>query len=731
MRLPNEGGTFVVPGFMSLRTKFVLFISLIIIAACSGLSWYFIQRQAESMRRTLLDTGTILVKNLAHNSRYAAITEDKPALDQLIDGVMADEQVVYAVIMGQNGEVLASNTKGTLTAEKGLARTRERELYPDPGLAKGRLAAESAEPFISELRVGSGNPLEVVYDFAVPIRRRSQPSLVAPFALDPRETAESQPGPKVLAVVQVGISQAKMEQTLRSAVWDVARITLLIILVGIAATVLLADRIITPLKRLASMAERVAGGDLTATADPTTQDEVGQLTRIFNRMTQFLKERDAAISTRVRQLTTLNQAGAVMASTLDRDRLLDTVLHLVVENIGYRRMLLMLYDPRRRVAFGARVAGVPEEVAEAARGLQIPVQDDDSLQADLLLRGKSQLVTDIESVGRRVYPLILALAKRMGVTSFVCAPLKSTQHILGFLAAGRGEEPCTQEDLDLLRTIASNVAVALDNAQAYQGLAELTQTLEQRVRERTQELQAANEKLQELDRLKSAFVSIVSHELRTPMTSIKGYVENMLDGLTGALTEKQTYYLSRVKHNAERLTRMINDLLDLSRIEAGRVELNLNPVPVRDLVADVTEAFQTMAQQKRLRLVAQHEGESAEIRADRDKLHQILTNLIQNAFKFTPEGGEIRVDTRVVGEGYVEFSVADTGCGIPAHELARVFERFYRGESVQTEQWGAGLGLAITKSLVELHGGNIWVESTVGQGSRFRFTIPLGSHAAS
>lgn len=731
MTAAHGGGAFEVPGFMSLRTKFVLFISLIIIATCSGLSWYFIQRQAESMRRALLDTGTILVRNLAHNSRYAAITEDKPALDQLIDGVMDDEQVVYAVIIGQNGEVLASHTKGTLTGEKGLARTRELELYPDPGLAKARLAAESAEPFISEFRVGSGNLIEVVYDLAVPILRRSQPSLVAPFVLDPRETAEAQPRPKVLAVVQIGMSQARMEQTLHSAVWNVARITFLIILVGIAATVLLADRIITPLKRLASMAERVAEGDLTANTDPTTHDEVGQLTRIFNRMTQFLKERDAAISTRVRQLTTLNQAGAVMASTLDRDRLLDTVLRLVVENIGYRRMLLMLYDPRRRVAFGARVAGVPEEVAEAARGLQMPVQDDDSLQAELLVRGRSLLVTDIESVGRRVYPPILVLARRMGVTSFVCAPLKSTQHILGFLAAGRGEEPCTQEDLDLLRTIASNVAVALDNAQAYQGLAELTQTLEQRVRERTQELQAANEKLQELDRLKSAFVSIVSHELRTPMTSIKGYVENMLDGLTGALTEKQVHYLSRVKHNAERLTRMINDLLDLSRIEAGRVELNLGPVPVRDLTAEVVEAFQPIAQQKRLRLLAQHEGETAEIRADRDKLLQILTNLIQNAFKFTQDGGEIRVETRGVGEGYVEFCVADTGCGIPAHELSRVFERFYRGESVQAEQRGAGLGLAITKSLVELHGGQIWVESTVGQGSRFHFTIPLDSHTVS
>jgi signal transduction histidine kinase len=161
------------------------------------------------------------------------------------------------------------------------------------------------------------------------------------------------------------------------------------------------------------------------------------------------------------------------------------------------------------------------------------------------------------------------------------------------------------------------------------------------------------------------------------------------------------------------------------------VELKLTPVSVRDVVADVTETFQTMAQEKGLRFLVQHEGKSAEIRADRDKLNQILTNLIHNAFKFTPEGGEVRVETRVPGEGCVEFCVADTGCGIPAHELSRVFERFYRGESVQADQRGAGLGLAITKSLVELHGGHIGVESTAGQGSRFHFTIPVSSRAPS
>ena len=240
------------------------------------------------------------------------------------------------------------------------------------------------------------------------------------------------------------------------------------------------------------------------------------------------------------------------------------------------------------------------------------------------------------------------------------------------------------------------------------------------------ELEAANERLRELDELKSAFVSTVSHELRTPMTSIKGYVDNILDGLTGALTEKQSYYLSRVKHNVERLTRMINDLLDLSRIEAGRVELHLGAVCTRDLITDVAEGFQRIAQEKGIILRTEFSGELAPVWGDRDKLHQVLTNLIQNAIKFSPKGGEVRVESHMREGGAVQISVVDTGGGIPPHELDRVFDRFYRGESVPTEDRGSGLGLPIAKSLVELHGGRIWAESTIGQGSRFFFTVPLG-----
>jgi signal transduction histidine kinase len=271
----------------------------------------------------------------------------------------------------------------------------------------------------------------------------------------------------------------------------------------------------------------------------------------------------------------------------------------------------------------------------------------------------------------------------------------------------------------------------MDNAFAYRQVEELNIGLEAKVLERTaalekvnQELQTANEQLRELNHLKSAFVSTVSHELRTPMTSIKAYAENMLDGLAGPVTDKQRNYLNRINFNAQRLTRMINDLLDLSRIESGRSEICLFSVSVPEVVADVVESLQTIAQEKFVVLTERHQNPLPMILGDKDKLHQILTNLIHNAIKFTPKHGEVIVMSEYRQDGFVQICVSDTGCGIPPQEIPKVFDKFYRGESAPAEVRGAGLGLAIAKSLVELHAGRIWVESVPGRGSRFCFTVP-------
>lgn len=723
--------------FISLRSKLVLFLSLIIVVTCSGLSTYFIQNQRAAMTSQVVSLGTILAGNLAHNGRYGLITEDPLLLERLVEGALAVDEVVYVVVTGSDGRQLAAKSKGLLSDASRLTRNPAAPLYPSPALAAA-LSSTGAPAAVTRFSAGG----ESVYDFATSVVRsrpgggiRAPLSLEAEESLHPTAQAPDLP-PPTLGVFQVGLTDVKRQEALRGMIRDVTLLTALIIVVGILATTALAGRIITPLKSLSSVARRVTEGDLSASVSPTTRDEVGQLTEIFNQMTRSLSERDQAISSQigtirkqVRQLTSLSQTAAAITSTLDIDKLLDAVLQLCVENVGFARMVLVLYDPTRQRAYGIRVVGLPEEIDRAARAIEIPIQDDGGADAQLLIHGKPLLVPDIDAVADRIYPPVLALCRQANVRSFVAAPLKSKDRVLGYISADLGERRCTQEDLDLLITIASHIAVAIDNARAYQAMEQFTQTLEQRVRERTQDLQDANQRLLELDKLRAAFVSIVSHELRTPMTSIKGYVENMLDGLTGTLNDRQAYYLTRVKFNVERLTRMLNQLLDLSRIEAGRVELQLAPMSVPELAQDVVEGLQPLAQKKSIMLAAQTEGEVPLLQGDRDKLHQVLTNLVGNALKFTPRNGEVRVEVCALREGLIRVCVSDTGCGIAPHEIEKVFDKFYRGEGAPQDAVGAGLGLAITKHLVELHGGTIWVESTLGAGSQFYVTLPIGGPA--
>ena len=240
-----------------------------------------------------------------------------------------------------------------------------------------------------------------------------------------------------------------------------------------------------------------------------------------------------------------------------------------------------------------------------------------------------------------------------------------------------------------------------------------------------QQLQAANSRLKEADAAKTDFFSNVSHELRTPLTAIKGYVDNMLDGIIGEMSDKQSRYLTRVKSNADRLSRLINDLLDLSRIDRGRMDLlqlAVGKLPATEIIRDAVENLQPLAESEGLELT--FEGPELYAVADRDRLTQIVTNLVNNAIKFTGTGGKINVSVKRDSTGHVQTIVRDTGKGIPPEAVDRIFDRFYQVELDSGNHPGTGLGLPITKELVHLQGGDIWVRSQVGVGSTFIFTLP-------
>jgi PAS domain S-box-containing protein len=234
----------------------------------------------------------------------------------------------------------------------------------------------------------------------------------------------------------------------------------------------------------------------------------------------------------------------------------------------------------------------------------------------------------------------------------------------------------------------------------------------------------------EADRTKTEFVSTVSHELRTPMTSIKGYADLMLLGAAGMMNEDQKRFLSIIKANADRLTVLVNDLLDISRIEGGRVELDIKPLRVEGMVDQVATSLRAKIEEKGLSLFINIPPDLPAVLGDRDRVIQILTNLVGNAYQYTKPGGSIAVTAQRTGEA-VQVDVADTGIGIALEAQAKVFDRFYRADDPDVQEFsGTGLGLAIVKSLVDMHRGRIWLESEVGKGTTFSFTLPVAETGA-
>ncbi|MBM4315269.1 MAG: cell wall metabolism sensor histidine kinase WalK, partial [Deltaproteobacteria bacterium] len=231
----------------------------------------------------------------------------------------------------------------------------------------------------------------------------------------------------------------------------------------------------------------------------------------------------------------------------------------------------------------------------------------------------------------------------------------------------------------------------------------------------------------EVERLKSEFVSLVSHELRTPLTSIVGYVNLLLDGDAGELNEEQISFLETVKRNSDRLTLLVSDLLDVSRIEAGAILLKSTEVDLVPLLQGVAECLRLQIESKKQILNIDVGSELPPVSGDTNRITQILTNLLSNAHKYTPPGGSIHITASLENE-HVRISMKDTGIGLSKEEQNKLFTKFFRAENPATQKvGGTGLGLWITRSLVEMQGGEIKVTSAPGEGSTFSFTLPVGS----
>lgn len=241
---------------------------------------------------------------------------------------------------------------------------------------------------------------------------------------------------------------------------------------------------------------------------------------------------------------------------------------------------------------------------------------------------------------------------------------------------------------------------------------------------KTKALAIVNEDLKEMDRLKNDFISTVSHELRTPLSITKEGISVLLDGLTGEINEKQKHVLIIARNNLKRLARIIDDLLDISKIEAGKVELRKHFIDICDLIRRLLETFKLNTQEKNIELLYHTNREHLSIYADPDKIIQVITNLVSNAIKFTKKDGQIGIDL-IDKEDQIQICVKDTGIGIAKENLPKVFSKFQQfNRSPGPGIKGTGLGLSICRGLVEMHKGKIWLESELGKGCKFIFTLP-------
>ncbi len=415
----------------------------------------------------------------------------------------------------------------------------------------------------------------------------------------------------------------------------------------------------------------------------------------------------------------LRDAALSLTGTLDLDQILERILESVVRVAPYDAANIMLLEGG--MARVVRSLGYAEGgLRDSIDALRVPVADIVGFRT-MIETGQPSIVSDVNACPDWV-ELVPAHWRR----SWVGMPILCWGEVLGFLNLDSATAHFfTQAHAERLQILAHQVGIAIETARLHARVQQHAAELEQRVAERTAELQAANEKLKELDRLKSQFVANVSHELRTPLTNIK----TSLWLLERGKAEKRVQYMTTLNREAELLHRLIEELLDLSQLDQGKTRFARARVDVNQLVSMLVQDRSALLADRGLTLQVDAEPDLPPILGDEQKLGQVLTNLMTNAMNYTPRGGAMTVRTHALqsdGQAWTIFSVSDTGVGILPEDLPRLFERFYRGEAArQTGAGGTGLGLAICQEIVQRHGGRITVESQVGQGSTFMVWLPV------
>jgi signal transduction histidine kinase/CheY-like chemotaxis protein len=417
---------------------------------------------------------------------------------------------------------------------------------------------------------------------------------------------------------------------------------------------------------------------------------------------QELGQRTQELARSIDQLQGLSEVSEAVSSSLDLHEVLATIVKHAVELSGTEGGSIFEFDDESQEFRIFTAYGTSEELLDALRATKVGLHD--TLVGRAASSGTSLAVPDIGVAPNDAHLEQLALN---GWQSVLAVPLQREGRILGALVVRRrttGE--FSAQITELLETFASQSALAIQNARLYQELAR-----------KTRELEIAG-------RHKSEFLASMSHELRTPLTAVIGFSEVLLDRLFGELSERQERYIEDIRRSGRHLLELLNDILDLSKVEAGKMELELVDTSVSAALEHGVAMVRERASQRGLSLNVEVDPDVVDLVADPLRLKQVVLNLLSNAVKFTPAGGRVEVRARRVADE-IHVTVEDTGIGISAEDQQRIFESFEQGRAgVSGSAEGTGLGLTLSKRIVELHGGRLWVESRLGEGSAFTFSLP-------
>ena len=425
---------------------------------------------------------------------------------------------------------------------------------------------------------------------------------------------------------------------------------------------------------------------------------------------------------RLNGLNALQRTSRQMSQALNKGEIFQKISPTLFEDLGFARVLIASADDNN--VFKIRLnLGYKDTRAEAILN---------EIAAEESLRNALKEIHSVSSIncsGKTKEKMIRAFEAE----HFIFSPILTQSGNIGFVFAGnRYNAPAvTQGDEELITILAGQIGQSIENVQLFEKVFRSSQELELKVADRTKQLAGALQKVNDISNKKTEFISAVSHELRTPLTSIKGYAAILIAGKMGEVPPAVKERLVKINSHSDNLVSLINDLLDIARIESGRQEMKFAAYKVKNIVDNVADLLNPQLTAKGVKLNSRLAPQVDEVYVDTSHVERVLINLLSNAIKFTPPNGTITAEVApALDGGYAVFSISDTGIGISALDIQKLFSEFFRVDNeINQNVKGTGLGLVLAKNIVQAHRGKIWVTSQVGTGTTFHFTLPSSKKA--